>query len=57
MSKESFENEIEKGKDWEWIGYKYTDYSFSGLFGQEQNYWWLFETIDYIWNYEFDRFQ
>ena len=42
MSREDFDSEVEKGRDWEWINYKYNDYSFSGILGAESSYWWLF---------------
>lgn len=39
MATSSFYDVISKGESMEWLGYKYTDRSMFGLFGNEQDYW------------------
>lgn len=56
LTKEDVQNEIEKSENWEWTGYKYSDYSFSGLFDSESSWWFMFQPLSKIWDYEWDKF-
>jgi hypothetical protein len=39
MSDSSFYSEVKSGEDEAWLGYKYTDRSMFGYFGNDQEYW------------------